>query len=238
MFAKCDVACDTCVNAGELIELIRNKRYDLLITDLRMPGHNGYDILELLRTPNVNNSKTIPVIVATASGSCTKEELLKKGFSDCIFKPFSKQDLLEIADRNIADKEENDDEPDFAVILAYGDEVEMLDKVISVTEQDMQNFKNAAERKDLKELDELKASVAKFTEDLETIKWNAKFFDAISEKSYVEVINSDEKIDAIMATQLSEEMFRKACKIIIENNDVFEETCKRLDDAIVTLGEN
>ncbi len=155
MFAKCDVACDTCVNAGELIELIRNKRYDLLITDLRMPGHNGYDILELLRTSNVNNSKTIPVIVATASGSCTKEELLEKGFSDCIFKPFSKQDLLDIADKNIADKEANNDEPDFTAILEYGDEVEMLDKVISVTEQDMQNFKNAAERKDLKELDEL-----------------------------------------------------------------------------------
>ena len=124
MFAKCDVTCDTCVNAGELIELIRNKRYDLLITDLRMPGHNGYDILELLRTSNVNNSKTIPVIVATASDSCTKEELLEKGFSDCIFKPFSKQDLLDIADRNIADKEENDDEPDFTAILAYGDEEE------------------------------------------------------------------------------------------------------------------
>lgn len=155
MFAKCDVACDTCVNAGELIELIRNKRYDLLITDLRMPGHNGYDILELLRTSNVNNSKTIPVIVATASGSCTREELLEKGFSDCIYKPFSKQDLLDIADKNIADKEANNDEPDFTTILAYGDEVEMLDKVISVTEQDMQNFKNAAERKDLNELDEL-----------------------------------------------------------------------------------
>ena len=155
MFAKSDVACDTCVNAGELIELIRNKRYDLLITDLRMPGHNGYDILELLRTSNVNNSKTIPVIVATASGSCTKEELLEKGFSDCIFKPFSKQDLLDIADRNIADKEACGDEPDFTLVLAYGDELEMLDKVILVTEQDMQNFKDAAERKDLKEIDEL-----------------------------------------------------------------------------------
>ena len=155
MFAKCDVTCDTCVNAGELIELIRHKRYDLLITDLRMPGYNGYDILELLRTSNVNNSKTIPVIVATASGSCTKEELLKKGFSDCIFKPFSKQDLLDIADRNIADKEESGDEPDFSLILAYGDLLEMLDKVISVTEQDMQNFKYAAKRKDLKEIDEL-----------------------------------------------------------------------------------
>ena len=155
MFAKCDVTCDTCLNAGELIELIRHKRYDLLITDLRMPGHNGYDILELLRTSNVNNSKTIPVIVATASGSCTKEELLEKGFSDCIFKPFSKQDLLGIADRNIAYKEESDDAPDFTSVLAYGDELEMLDKIISVTEQDMQNFKYAAKRKDLKEIDEL-----------------------------------------------------------------------------------
>ena len=49
---------------------------------------------------------------------------------------------------------------------------------------------------------------------------------------------SDEKIDAIMASQLSEESFRKVCKIVIENNDVFEETCKRLDDAIEALGEN
>jgi hypothetical protein len=84
-----------------------------------------------------------------------REELLEKGFSDCIYKPFSKQDLLDIADRNIADKYENDDEPDFTAILAYGDEVEMLDKVISVTEQDMQNFKDAVERKDTEALEEM-----------------------------------------------------------------------------------
>lgn len=62
---------------------------------------------------------------------------------------------MDIADRNIAEEEKTDDEPDFTAMLAYGDEVEMLDKVISVTEQDMQNFKEAAERKDLNELDEL-----------------------------------------------------------------------------------
>ena len=155
MFAKCDVVCDTCMNAGELMELIRHKRYDLLITDLRMPGLNGYDILELLRTSNVNNSKTMPVIVATASGSCTKEELLEKGFSDCIFKPFSKQDLLDVADRNIEDKEDYEDIPDLTAVLAFGDEEAMLDKVISVTEQDMQLLTNAAERRDMEELDEM-----------------------------------------------------------------------------------
>lgn len=155
MFAGYDVPCDTCMNAGKLMELIRHKRYDLLITDLRMPGLNGYDILELLRTSDVNNSKTISVIVATASGSCTREELLEKGFSDCIFKPFSKQDLIEVADRNVTGKEKTDDEPDFTPILAYGDETEMLDKLISATEEDMRAFKDAGERKDLQELDEL-----------------------------------------------------------------------------------
>ena len=155
MFTKYVVSCDICVNAGELMELIRNKRYDLLITDLSMPGLNGYDILELLRTSNVNNSKTIPVIAATASGSCTKEELLEKGFSDCIFKPFSKQDLLEVADRNIAVTKKICEEPDFSILLAYGDKVEMLDKVISVTEQDMQDFKDAGESKDIERLNNL-----------------------------------------------------------------------------------
>lgn len=49
---------------------------------------------------------------------------------------------------------------------------------------------------------------------------------------------SDEKIDAIMSSQLSEELFRKACKIVIENSGTFEETCVRIDEAIEKLGEN
>lgn len=49
---------------------------------------------------------------------------------------------------------------------------------------------------------------------------------------------SDEKIDAIISSQLAEEMFRKTCKRIIENSGTFEETCERLDDAIKKLGEN
>ena len=63
--------------------------------------------------------------------------------------------ILDIADKNVVDKEKNDDRLDFTTILAYGDEVEMLDKVISVTEQDMLNFKDAAERKDTEALEEM-----------------------------------------------------------------------------------
>ena len=77
MYAHESMHCDTCTNVAELMEMIRRKEYSLLLTDLKMPEINGFDLLELLRTSNVGNSKTIPVVVTTASGSCSKEELVE-----------------------------------------------------------------------------------------------------------------------------------------------------------------
>ncbi|WP_172500337.1 hybrid sensor histidine kinase/response regulator, partial [uncultured Phocaeicola sp.] len=75
MYAHEGVHCDTCTDAAELMKMIRRKEYSLLFTDLNMPEINGFELLELLRTSNVGNSKAIPVVVTTASGSCSKEEL-------------------------------------------------------------------------------------------------------------------------------------------------------------------
>jgi len=43
---------------------------------------------------------------------------------------------------------------------------------------------------------------------------------------------SDEKIDRIMASQLPEAEFRKACQRVIDNNGTFEQTCIQLADAL------
>ena len=43
---------------------------------------------------------------------------------------------------------------------------------------------------------------------------------------------TDEKIDAIMASQLSEEIFRKECEIVIDNSGDFEDTCYQIDEAM------
>ena len=40
---------------------------------------------------------------------------------------------------------------------------------------------------------------------------------------------SDEKIDAIMQQQLSEEEFRKNCKVVIDNSDSLENTYQQID---------
>jgi len=43
---------------------------------------------------------------------------------------------------------------------------------------------------------------------------------------------SEEKIDAIMNTQLSEEIFKQKCNVIIDNTGEFEDTCYQIENAM------
>ncbi len=154
MYAQEGIHCDTCTNTAELMEMIRRKEYSLLLTDLNMPEINGFELLELLRSSNVGNSKNIPVVVTTASGSCSKEELMGRGFSDCLLKPFSISELMEVSDK-CAMKGNRNEKPDFTSLLSYGNEAVMLDKLITETEKEMQAIREAGLKKDLQELDAL-----------------------------------------------------------------------------------
>ena len=154
MYAQEGVHCETCTDAAELMEMIRWKEYSLLLTDLNMPEINGFELLELLRTSNVGNSKDIPVVVITASGSCGKEELMERGFSGCLLKPFSISELMEVSDK-CAMKGNRNEKPDFTSLLSYGNESVMLDKLITETEKEMQAIREAGLKKDLQELDAL-----------------------------------------------------------------------------------
>ena len=154
MYVQEGIHCDTCTNAAELMEMVRKKEYSLLLTDLNMPDINGFELLELLRASNVGNSRTIPVVVTTASGSCSKEELIGRGFAGCLFKPFSISELMEVSDTCAMNVTQNE-RPDFTSLLSYGNEAVMLEKLITETEKEMQAIRDAEQRKDLQELDAL-----------------------------------------------------------------------------------
>ena len=154
MYNREGIHCDTCTDVAKLMELIRKKEYSLLLTDLNMPEINGFELLELLRTSNVGNSKTIPIVVTTASGSCSKEELIGRGFTGCLFKPFSISELVEITD-NCAAKGTQSEKPDFSTLLSYGNEAVMLEKLIDETEKGMQAVREAEQNKDFQKLDAL-----------------------------------------------------------------------------------
>lgn len=154
MYAQDGIHYDTCIDVAELMEMIRQKTYSLLLTDLNMPDINGFELLELLRSSNVGNAKTIPVVVATASGSCDAEELLEQGFSGCLFKPFSISELIEVSDK-YALKATQDGKPDVPALLFYGNEAVMLNKLITETGKEMQEIRDAADQNDIQGLSAL-----------------------------------------------------------------------------------
>ncbi|MBR4821461.1 response regulator, partial [bacterium] len=70
--------------AKTAIELIRNRVFDLILTDLRMPGESGMSVLEEAQ----RICPETPVIIMTAFGSADEAgEALKKGAYDFLSKP-------------------------------------------------------------------------------------------------------------------------------------------------------
>lgn len=79
--------------APQALDLLVNEspRPDLLITDIRMPGASGLDLIQELERRNI----FVPVLVVTGYGD--KDlliELMRKGCKDYLDKPFVQEELL------------------------------------------------------------------------------------------------------------------------------------------------
>jgi two-component system response regulator AtoC len=75
---------------GALMEL-EDRPYDIVITDLRMPGQSGMDLVDEIRQRNMDTT----VVVMTAYGSRDIAiEAMKRGAYDYISKPFEADELV------------------------------------------------------------------------------------------------------------------------------------------------
>ena len=87
----------TCVastmNPKDVCALHRKNRYDLILLDLQMPGMDGFQVMEGLKTNDADSY--LPVIVLTAQPG-HKLRALQAGAKDFISKPF---DLVEVKTR-------------------------------------------------------------------------------------------------------------------------------------------
>ena len=93
MLARSRIHCDCCTDVRELMDCLKRQEYDLLLTDIQMPGADGFSVLELLRDSNIPRAREIPAIAVTAH-SGREEEYLSAGFAGCIHKPFSAERLV------------------------------------------------------------------------------------------------------------------------------------------------
>lgn len=100
----------------EAIALLEGERIDLVLTDLRMPEMDGFELLAYLR----RNFAALPVIVMTALGGAETADRLE-GAVECFTKPFNvpdlKQKIAELLAQRVKGRVENITLPSFLQLL-------------------------------------------------------------------------------------------------------------------------
>ena len=142
------VRCTACIQAEQLVEKMRKHDYDLLLTDIQMPGMDGFNLLKLLRGSDIGNSRAIPVVAMTARGEYDTDKLLEAGFSGCVYKPFSSKELLPVISRHYQSAQKQQT-IDFSPILEdVQDAGNILRMLVTETHKNMESLNLALKTSD------------------------------------------------------------------------------------------
>jgi len=89
------------VSAGDAetgLKMLASEAVDLVITDLKLPGMSGLDLLQAVK----EQKASLPVVVMTAFGSVeTAVEAMKAGASDYVLKPFSLSEMRMVVHKEL-----------------------------------------------------------------------------------------------------------------------------------------
>ncbi len=103
---KEDYEMDFAYSGEEGLRLVENRDYDIVVTDIKMPGMSGMDVLKALR----KEKPDITVIIFTGYATVdSAREALKLGAFDYIPKPFSPTEFRDVIHNAIAVREEKSD---------------------------------------------------------------------------------------------------------------------------------
>lgn len=142
-------------------EIIGDNRAEVVVIDdnelilHRMQGANGYDVLKILRMSNIGNSRTIPVVAVTESAGITEDYLTGKGFSGCLSKPFSPNELMAVANRFIQKDVNGKGNIDLIPLYEFGEKQRTLWLFEEETEENIRRIDKAWEKGDRHELKEI-----------------------------------------------------------------------------------
>ena len=129
-----------CNHVMDALTTLHNEQPALMLMDIEMPEMNGMDMIA-----HINHTKMM-VVAMTAHDTSILGQLLKAGFDDCLFKPFSMEKLSDILGI--------ESQPQLDALLAFagGDEEaakEILDTVKQELAAHLTNLKEAIEEEAL-----------------------------------------------------------------------------------------
>jgi len=93
---KAGFSVETFTDSEEAVERIRNKKFQVIVTDLKMKGKDGIEITKLTK---LISPRTQVIIITGFATVDTAREALKIGAYDFIAKPFKLSQLRELVSR-------------------------------------------------------------------------------------------------------------------------------------------
>ena len=95
----CEV--DVSLSSAEGVEKAINGNYNLIISDIRMPGLDGVETLETIKKRAVGRHMNFMMITGHSADSAS-EESLRLGITDFLLKPLDTDQFLQAVERNLA----------------------------------------------------------------------------------------------------------------------------------------
>jgi two-component system, response regulator FlrC len=94
-----DLSAISAPDAPGALQLLENQEIALVISDVQMPGPNGYQLLTAIKRMRPD----LPVVLMTAYGTVAQAvAAMREGATDYIVKPFDAQALIEMARRQLS----------------------------------------------------------------------------------------------------------------------------------------
>jgi len=95
---------ETAPSGQDAIECIQKREFDLVITDLKMPGMSGMEVLKSIKILQPD----VPVIIITGYSTIPSAvEAIKSGAADYIAKPFSADQIIQKVQEVLAQKKDS-----------------------------------------------------------------------------------------------------------------------------------
>jgi CheY-like chemotaxis protein len=91
---KWGIEVDIADDGLEAVQKVQQKKYDLVLMDLEMPGMDGFEASREIRKLNAEYFQELPVLALSASAmKGMKEKVMLSGMNDYVAKPFSPTEL-------------------------------------------------------------------------------------------------------------------------------------------------
>jgi CheY-like chemotaxis protein len=75
-------------SVGEALELLDRERFDVMVSDIGMPGQDGYDLIRLLRQrPQERGGQTPSIALTAYAGIRNERRALSAGYQIHLAKP-------------------------------------------------------------------------------------------------------------------------------------------------------